>query len=329
MKFVKIKFLIVLVVGLCIYFKLFKLENYEYSSLSKIEIKNFKRFNSRYDLAIDSTSTYPFVSGSNFVFISDYVYDFRVKNIEPIDKLKDGDILFVNTEFIDDFFSHVSMKIKTKFILITHNSDYLLTNEKHLGYLNDNNNLLAWFGHNPRFEHSKFIPIPIGIENTIYFPNKIKIIRNITNLIAWNQRKYLLYLNYDSSKNVSYKLFENFENTLIIENKVNYSTYLNHIGNSKYVLCPSRGNGLDTHQFYETILMGSIPIVEHSLLDSLYLKTTSLIVNNYSDLTIDILKQPEKYIKNMNFSRDILYLETWLNEIKKYKPDLNLDNLIK
>ncbi len=72
----------------------------------------------------------------------------------------------MNTEFIDDFFSHESMKIKTKFILITHNSDYLLTNEKHLGYLNDNNNLLAWFGHNPRFEHSKFIPIPIGIENT-------------------------------------------------------------------------------------------------------------------------------------------------------------------
>ena len=111
MKFVKTKFFIILVVGLCIYFKLFKLENYVYSSLSKIEIKKFKRFNSRYDLAIDSTSTYPFVSGSNFVFISDYVYDFRVKNIEPIDKLKDGDILFVNTEFIDDFFDHVSMKL--------------------------------------------------------------------------------------------------------------------------------------------------------------------------------------------------------------------------
>ena len=73
--------------------------------------------------------------------------------------------------------------------------------------------------------------------------------------------------------------------------------------------------------------MGSIPIVEHSLLDSLYLKTTSLIINNYTDLTMDILNQQEKHILNMNFNRDILYMETWLNEIKKCKPDLNLDDL--
>ena len=95
---------------------------------------------------------------------------------------------------------------------------------------------------------------------------------------------------------------------------------------SKYVLCP-KGNGIDTHRFYETILMGAIPIVEQSSLDELYSKTTSLIVNKYSDLNIEILKNPYKYIKNMNFSKDILFMEYWLNQIKQYKPELDAKKL--
>ncbi len=320
-----IKILVILLVLLILNQRIFN-----YHKLSNV--LSYYRIEEDYrpDLAIDNTGTYPFISGSNLVFISNYVYDFHVNNIEP-QNLKDGDIIFVKIDLIDKFFNNIFPMIDKKFILITQNGDFS-TDIKHKKYLYYKK-LIAWFGQNPGFQHPKHIPIPIGIENTFYNPKKILFQRNITNLIPWKDRKYLLYLNYNPSTNSKHrknlhKLFESFDNILIISKKVNYLTYMNHIGNSKYVLCP-RGNGLDTHRFYETILMGSIPIVEHSLLDSLYLKTTSLIVNNYSDLTIDILKRPEKHIKNMNFSKDILYLETWLNEIKKYKPDLNIKKLTK
>jgi len=113
---------------------------------------------------------------------------------------------------------------------------------------------------------------------------------------------------------------------LIQTERVDYPTYVNHIGNSKYVLCP-RGNGLETLRFHEAVLMGSIPIVEHSILDDLYSKTTSLIVNKFTDLNVQILYNPQD-IKNMNFSKDILYMKYWLNEIKKYKPELFVEKML-
>lgn len=288
-----------------------------------------KKDSYRLDLAVDSTGTLPFISGSNLVFIADYVYDNKITT--KTDELKNGDIIFVKIDYIDYFFSWIYPKIKIKFILITHNGDYS-TNIKHKKYLNQNK-ILAWFGQNPGFKHEKHIALPIGIENTFYFPDKIKFLRNVRQLIPWKDRKYLLYLNYDPSTNSKKRndlanMFKSFENVLIITQKVNYSTYMTHIGNSKYVLCP-RGNGLDTHRVYETILMESIPVIEHSILDDFYLnKSTSLIVNKYSDLNIEMLNNYQKYIKNINFSKDILYMEYWLNQIKKFKPELDVKKLI-
>jgi len=303
------------------------------------EINKFYKIKShsyRHDLARDSTGTLPFISGSNLVFISDYVYDRKVQNIEPVNQLKNGDILFVDIDYTNEFFNSIYPKIKTKFILITHNGD-LSTDIKHMKYLNQDK-ILAWFGQNTGFKHPKHIAIPIGIENTYFFPsiNKINYLRNYLfqfdyKSIPWENRKYLLYASHSPNTNLKHRsylsdMFKSFENSLILTQKENYTMYLKHMSESKYVLCP-KGNGIDTHRFYETILMGAIPIVEKSSLDELYSKTTSLIVNKYSDLNIEILKNPYKHIKNMNFSKDILFMEYWLNQIKQFKPELDVRKL--
>lgn len=49
------------------------------------------------------------------------------------------------------------------------------------------------------------------------------------------------------------------ENTL--EGRINF---LREIKSSWFVLCP-RGNGLDTHRLWETLYMGSIPIVKRDI----------------------------------------------------------------
>jgi hypothetical protein len=43
------------------------------------------------------------------------------------------------------------------------------------------------------------------------------------------------------------------------------------------------------------------------------------VVPNFSDLTQDMLDHPEKYIKNMNFSNEILYWDYWLKQIDELK----------
>ena len=70
---------------------------------------------------------------------------------------------------------------------------------------------------------------------------------------------------------------------------------------------------------YETLLMGAIPIVENSTLYPVYREATILVVKSFRDLTFGILNQPEKHIENMNFSKKILFFETWWQRVEKYR----------
>ena len=88
-----------------------------------------------------------------------------------------------------------------------------------------------------------------------------------------------------------------------------------------------KGNGLDTHRYYETVLMGSIPVVENSTLYPIYKRTTSLIVVNFENLTMDMLEKPLIFTTNFEFSKKILFIDYWWNKIEEYrsflKPSLN------
>ena len=282
--------------------------------------------NFRTDFTLDNTATLPYVSGSTLLLYSDYIYDDHVRNVEPsINKMHPGDVILVKIDLIDDFFTKVFVKLKKPFLLITHQGDYS-TDIKHAKYLDDSK-LLAWFGQNPGFTHPKHIPIPIGFENTFWHPRHISFIRNVkTNeLIPWHERKYLLYLNFNSGTNPGSReylnnYFKNFTNVLI-SGRVSYDVFLSHLENSKYVLCP-RGNGLDTHRFYETVLMGSIPVVENSTLYPIHKETSVLILDNFRNLTTKILENPQKYVNNLDFSREILYMNYWWKKVENFRENL-------
>ena len=278
--------------------------------------------NYRTDIAVDSNASWPYISGSNFILISDYVYDHKVNNIEPIERIKDSEIVYVKTDYIGQFFLNIFPKIKNKFILITHNSDYSTTPE-HKQYLNDEK-LIAWFGVHPSFEHPKFVPLTIGFGNAVY-ADQLQFIRqfNHNSLINWFDRKYLLYINFNANNNLSkrqhlFSVFKNIPDVLIIDHKTDYLTFMNNIGNSKFTLCPV-GNGLDTHRFTETIFMGSIPILEKSLLMPIYKETTSIVLNDLRDLNVTMLREPHSFVTNMNFSRKILMMQYWLDKIDIYR----------
>jgi hypothetical protein len=60
-----------------------------------------------------------------------------------------------------------------------------------------------------------------------------------------------------------------FKDAFFTKERVSFTKYMDTIGNSRFVFCP-RGNGIDTHRFYETVLMGAIPVVENSTLFSIF-----------------------------------------------------------
>jgi hypothetical protein len=75
----------------------------------------------------------------------------------------------------------------------------------------------------------------------------------------------------------------------------------------KFSIC----KGLDTHIFYESSLLGTRPIVLSSPLDKMYRNFNALIVNDWSDVTQELLdSQPEYEIPFEAFK-----LKYWISEV--------------
>ena len=74
------------------------------------------------------------------------------------------------------------------------------------------------------------------------------------------------------------------------EDNVNQNKFYERMMKSKFVLCPM-GVGMDTWRFYEAAWYGATPIVLHSALDDLYEKFGALIVNQWSDVTKELLER--------------------------------------
>ena len=171
--------------------------------INKTVVRNLTNYFRRY-FTIDVSGTLPYVSGSNLLLISDFVFDDHVRNVLPTRRrMRNGDIIFLQTYHLEPFFNIVYPRIKCKFILITHNADRE-TDPMYAKYLNDEK-FVAWLGQNPGFFHPKFLLLPIGFENTYWYPSKIKYIRNVSrkNLIPWKDRKYSIYFNFNANTNMA------------------------------------------------------------------------------------------------------------------------------
>ena len=85
---------------------------------------------------------------------------------------------------------------------------------------------------------------------------------------------------------------------------------------SKYafVLSPL-GNGLDCHRTWEALVLGAIPIVKSGPLDPLYSDLPVLIVQEWSDVTPELLQATIENFKQRDFNYAKLDLNYWAAKI--------------
>jgi len=81
-----------------------------------------------------------------------------------------------------------------------------------------------------------------------------------------------------------------------------------------FVLSPF-GCGLDCHRTWEALILGCIPIIAHSGLDTLFDELPVLFVNNWSDVTQNLLDATIKAYKGKRFNYEKLKLEYWVQKI--------------
>jgi hypothetical protein len=83
------------------------------------------------------------------------------------------------------------------------------------------------------------------------------------------------------------------------------------------------GNGMDCHRTWEALLLGCIPIVRSSGMDPMFEGLPVLIVDNWSEVTSELLDDTVAQFKNMNFNYDKLKLQYWTDKINSYKRQEN------
>jgi len=258
--------------------------------------------------------------------IANWVID---ETCTPIDtaKMQPGDIVFVHCLLLDQFIELVSPHINTPYILFTadHDPD-VMSAPSHLQLLK-NPNLVLWATINCMLpSHPKSIPLPLGI-----FPNHplTDAINRYGDAIKHSKQKkknILCIVNFLSSTWTHpdrIRVIEDLKNFSFITFEKHHpiNEYLEHLMNSTYCICP-RGNGWDCYRNWETLLLGSIPIMEHSVLDPLFYDLPVLIIDSYKSLSEKFLSDELVRIKNGTYNYKKLNSDYWTSFLLKMQKHI-------
>lgn len=227
--------------------------------------------------------------------------------------IKSNDVIFCNTNQLDNLFFHLRRISKINDLtLITHQTDQLITQRI---YKRKPKCIKKWFSVNVGFEENDLIPIPIGIASE--FSKKNLIINDFSKFELSNFKKdeISLYLNFQKNtnyleRNKIYKIFEDKSWAKFDSPNLQKREYLEKISGSAFVLCPW-GNGVDTHRVWESLYAGSIPVTKKHPTFKLFDSLPILFVDDYVDITYDLLSS---YLNNLqldNYNFDLLTKSYW------------------
>ena len=264
------------------------------------------------------------IIGEKFVDIADMVfYPEGVKDCNPLKNtfcplcLKEMNVVYTHTLYVKQLFEKIN-RLNCKFIVITHNCDENVDETYKIPA-----NVVRWFSQNVNVCHPKIESIPIGLENSKWFKSVSKKEKMEQKLSEPRSYKNLAYLNinvntYPVERVPVFELFKD-KQFVNVEKGINgqgFDFYIDNIYNHKFVICP-RGNGLDTHRIWETLYLGSIPVVRKDINNWFYKSLPILYVNSWNDVTEDFLNSMWPEYSSANNKR-MLEFEYWKNKILSY-----------
>ena len=216
--------------------------------------------------------------------------------------------------------------------IVTHNSDYAVSdvlNLKTNRHIFDSNDQLIWFAQNVDINHPRIKPIPIGLENSEWFPG-LKKAEKIERIRLEPHKKDKLCLaafnpgtHPDRIKIYNYFSSQSWCTSSSRRNGEGFDDYLNDLASSTFCICP-RGNGLDTHRIWEALYVKTIPIVEKSTNINFY--APIIVVDSFQSVTLSLLLDIIQELPEVNsenyfkmFDTPHLNFKFWKEYIKNYE----------
>lgn len=225
-------------------------------------------------------------------------------------------ILYASTDNYQRAIHYIRNNPQQKFKLITHNSDLSVENT----YVPDN--LIKWYAQNLNYKHPKIEAIPIGLENNHWHPMKRHVIdTKISNRDNTKRHfRILCQFNPNTYKQERYQLLEMVTKKELCAdmyyclNGSNFEQYFDNLINYKFCLCP-RGNGVDTHRLWESLLLGCVPIVKRHTTHEFNLPLPIIFIDDWKEINTNFIDKISREIDYSLFNTPILTKEYWIKKI--------------
>ena len=154
----------------------------------------------------------------------------------------------------------------------------------------------------------KVIPAPYGLQRAMNpQDNRMSVIKNFLKFPSEESMSPLYVSHNDSSspERMGIKdLFRDKDWAIVDEDRSSYSEFLGKMNRSKFMICP-RGNAIDCHRNWEVLYMKRVPIMKrHPYLEVLFKDYPVLFVNDYSEVTKDLLEEND-HLYQLAMSLDI------------------------
>ena len=269
-------------------------------------------------------------------------------------KLKDTD--YPKTIFLSGYDGNIGLKyfltkilnnLKTPFILILASEDYTFPTGSgdcrfnHYGsFKNEIDNMLKnpllirMFVENLDTKLEKLIPIPLGILN-----KNIQLYNDFAKNIDFTKKIFKVFVCHRNREGPQWKDRQNVSNLCLkneewkkfskIQNNLSSYEFKKSLSNHTFVACV-HGGGLDpSPKVWETLICGSIPIIKHSVLDSVYERFPVIFIDDWTEdaITENKLKKWFENIKPWYEEENkrenvikMLKMDYWWKEIISYLP---------
>lgn len=257
--------------------------------------------------------------------------DYAVIDQEPIDpeKVARAKVVYMATHRLREFFPILGE---------TWNKVTLLSSQLHGVDCSDYNtheayskiaswgNIKHWWVRNLILKDNRVSPLPIGIQVT---PQKLSIMKNVSEAqLNYHQN---LYVNCEINTNhgersAAYKCAEMIRSPshdifiypgIAGTHAVGFREYVADLKESRFVLCPP-GSGLDTWRMFETLYMGSIPVVRRSPMTEYYSNLWPMVLIDFYEELPELFaggNLPWDKVSCTNPPEEFLTFSWWRNKI--------------
>lgn len=251
-------------------------------------------------------------------YITLFIDNIRLYKRE-IQKVKPSDRAYVNSLMEDsDLLNLCSNFPNKKFIIFTSLEDTPIDD-----FIFDKipDNVLSINAVNAISFGGKVNPIPYGLQRKLYVDDdRQKILLKFMSSDEENIEN-LLYVNHSVNTNTEERsgikeLFLDKSWAKVELGSVNYIEYLTSLKKSKFMICPV-GNAVDCHRNWECLYMRRVPVMKkNDYLEYLFREYPVLFVNDYSELTEDLLNSSQHLFDRMQtINLDELQVQNFYNKI--------------